>query len=168
MNSKDFEKEVVEYPEVVLKRKTRSVKVIDREVLELIRLMVDVMFETQGVGLSANQIGRDLRIFVASPQLKREDVRIFINPKIISKRGTQVDQEGCLSVPGFSAFIRRYDEVTVEALNIEGKKFEMKADGFMARIIQHEIDHLNGKIFIQRLPCKERKKYLKSVLKREK
>ncbi len=167
MSSKDLKREVVEYPSVVLKNKTRPVKVVDEEVLKIIRRMAAAMFKTQGVGLSANQIGQDLRVFVASPRLKREEVYIFINPRITSRSGVQTDHEGCLSVPGFGAFIKRYNKVTVEAKDIEGNDFKMKAEGLMARIIQHEMDHLNGRIFIQRLPYKERKKYLRAILKRE-
>ncbi|MDP8253846.1 MAG: peptide deformylase [Candidatus Kaelpia aquatica] len=167
MSSRDFNREVLKYPEIVLRRKTRPVKVVDEDVLKLIRLMIDVMLKTHGVGLSANQIGQNLRIFVASPRLKREEVYVFINPRILNRSGAQTDQEGCLSVPGFNAFIKRYDKVTVEALDVDGKKFKIKTEGFMARIIQHEIDHLNGKLLIQKLSYRERKKHLKSVLNKE-
>ncbi len=165
MNFKDNNKDVVAYPQAILKKITKPVKAIDEDILKIIREMIDVMFKTKGVGLSANQIGYNLRIFVASPKLKREEVYIFINPRIISKSGIQTDQEGCLSVPGFGAFVKRYNKINVEALDIEGKRFRLETEGFMARIIQHEMDHLNGMIFIQRLPFKERKKYLKSILK---
>jgi len=165
MNFEENKKDIVNYPQAILRKKTKFVQVIDEEILKIVRIMVDTMFKNQGVGLSANQIGYNLRMFVASPRLKREEVYIFINPRIISKSGAQTDQEGCLSVPGFGAFIKRYDKIEIEALDIDGKIFNMKVDGFMARIVQHELDHLNGRIFIQRLPRKERKKYLKTILK---
>jgi len=157
---------VVFYPQKVLRKKTKAVRQITEDEINIIRYMIEVMFESRGVGLSANQIGVDKRIFIASPRMKRDEVFIFINPKIIRKYGRVTDEEGCLSVPGASAFIQRYKEVEVEALNIEGELFKMKAEGLMARIIQHEIDHLNGKIFLDRVPLKERKKYLKRFKQR--
>jgi peptide deformylase len=165
MNSKYSNKGIVNYPQTILRKRTRPVHAVDEKVLSIIREMVDVMLKAQGVGLSANQIGYDLRIFIASPRSKRDGIYTFINPRIISKSGTQTDQEGCLSVPGLGAFVKRYNKVEVEALDIEGKKFKLETEGLMARIVQHELDHLNGRIFIQRLPYKERKRYLRSILK---
>ncbi|HEO63709.1 MAG TPA: peptide deformylase [Candidatus Omnitrophica bacterium] len=154
---------IVKYPARPLLKKTAKVKSLTGEVKSLVDKMTEQMFKTGGVGLSANQIGSNLRIFVASPHSERNDLFVFINPRIISKKGAQVDEEGCLSVAGVSAFVRRYEEVEVEALNIEGKRFRLKACGLMARIIQHEIDHLNGKIFLNRLKMFERRKYLKKI-----
>ena len=159
-------KEVVSYPQRVLRRKTKPVKGAGEEELNLVRHMIEVMFENRGVGLSANQIGVNKRIFIASPRMKRDEVFIFINPKIVRKYGRAMDEEGCLSVPGISAFIQRYKDVEVEALNLEGKLFRMKAEGLTARIIQHEIDHLNGRIFLDRVPFKERRKCLKRFKQR--
>ncbi|MDD5613459.1 MAG: peptide deformylase [Candidatus Omnitrophica bacterium] len=154
---------IVKYPAQPLLKKTTKVKNITAELKSLVDKMTEQMFKTGGVGLSANQIGCNLRVFVASPRLDRNNVLVFINPRILSKRGVQLDKEGCLSISGISAFVRRYNEVEVEALNIEGKMFRLKASGLMARIIQHEIDHLNGKVFLNRLRMSERKKYLKRI-----
>ncbi|MDP8233296.1 MAG: peptide deformylase [Candidatus Saelkia tenebricola] len=154
---------IVIYPKKVLKRKTKLVKQICEDEINLIRGMIEVMFESRGVGLSANQVGVNKRIFVTSPRIKREEVFIFINPKIIKKYGKIMDEEGCLSVPGAAAFIRRYREVEVEALGVDGKLFKIKAEGLLARIVQHEIDHLNGKIFLDRVSSKERRKHFKRL-----
>jgi len=129
--------------------------------LNLVREMIETMLENNGVGLAANQVGVSRRVFVASPTMKRDDVLVLFNPRIIGKSGSVEDMEGCLSLPGITATVRRANTVVVEGWDINGKTQKIKATGLLARIIQHEVDHLNGKLFIHRLPFRERKKLLK-------
>jgi peptide deformylase len=152
---------IVVYPDPILKKKASPVKNIGEEELNLVREMIDFMLENNGVGLAANQIGINKSVFVASPTMKREDVLVLFNPRIIEKRGFIEEMEGCLSLPGISAPVKRAIAVVVEGLDLNGEKQRIKATGLLARIIQHEVDHLNGKLFIHRLPFRERKKLLK-------
>ena len=152
---------IVTYPDPVLKKKIAKVKEIGEQELNLVREMIETMLENNGVGLAANQVGVSRRVFVASPTMKRDDVLVLFNPRIIGKSGSVEDMEGCLSLPGITATVRRANTVVVEGWDINGKTQKIKATGLLARIIQHEVDHLNGKLFIHRLPFRERKKLLK-------
>ncbi len=153
---------IVTYPHPILKKKTAKVKEIGEEELNLVREMIETMLENKGVGLAANQVGVSKSVFVASPSMRRENVLALFNPKIVEKRGWIEDVEGCLSLPGISAIVKRANTVVVEGLNINGEKQTIKATGLLARIIQHEVDHLNGKLFIHHIPFRQRKKLLKT------
>ncbi|RLF05082.1 MAG: peptide deformylase [Thermoprotei archaeon] len=152
---------IVTYPDPVLKKKTAKAKEIGEEELNLVREMIETMLENEGVGLAANQVGVSKSVFVASPSMKREDMLVLFNPRIVEKRGWIEDVEGCLSLPGISAIVKRANTVVVEGLNINGKKQAIKATGLLARFIQHDVDHLNGKLFIHHIPFRQRKKLLK-------
>ena len=132
----------------VLKKRSRSVSRITRDHLELINDMVDTMKAAPGVGLAAPQVGQSVRIIVANAG---EDLYCLINPKIAKKKGRQAIYEGCLSVPGLEAPIERAEKVTVKALDMKGKAVTIEAEGLLAVVFQHEIDHLDGILFIERV-----------------
>ena len=135
--------------EDVLREKAEPVAEVTDEIRKLIDDMFEAMIAHEGVGLAGPQVGKKLRIFIA---LADDNVRrVFINPQIVSTSQELSDnEEGCLSIPGVYETIRRPMRVTVQALNEKGKPFTLEADGLLARIIQHEVDHLNGILFIDR------------------
>jgi peptide deformylase len=154
------------YPDPVLRTKTARVKKIDESLDGLIQDMVETMHAAPGVGLAANQVGVSLQLAVIDLS-SREDAEdrhpllVFINPEIISQEGAAVEEEGCLSIPDFSEKVKRAAKVRVRAQDRTGKTFEIEAEGLLAKAFQHEIDHLNGLLFVDHLsPLK------KSIFKR--
>ena len=131
----------------VLRKKCKVVDEINPRLLTLLADMVDTMYEADGVGLAAPQVGILKRIFVIDVY---DDYgpRVFINPEILEKKGTQIDEEGCLSVPGESAEVERAKYVKVKAVNEKGEEFILEAEDLLARAIQHEYDHLEGILFV--------------------
>ncbi len=141
--------DITKLGEEILRRKAEPVAEVNDEIRQLVSDMFDTMIDADGVGLAGPQIGRSLRVFVL---IADDDVRrVFINPQIIRTSGELCDyEEGCLSVPKVYESIRRPKEVTVQALDENGRSFTLEADGLLARIIQHENDHLDGVMFIDR------------------
>lgn len=139
--------EIVRYGSKVLTEQTQEVAEITDEIRDMINHMYEVMVESNGVGLSANQIGKPLRMFVYDAG---EGQHALINPKILKRSGSQVGNEGCLSIPGLFGDVDRSETVIVQGLDETGKKVKITAEGFLAKIFQHEIDHLDGKLFIDR------------------
>ena len=165
---------ILKYPEPSLLKPSIPVESIDDEILELIENMGETMFHDAGVGLAAPQVGVNKRIIVydshaADPEVDNEDQAFtaLINPEIISKseRTFTSENEGCLSVVDYRADVTRHEQVTVRALNIDGKQMEFNADGLIAVIMQHEIDHLDGVLFIDRISSLKRTMYRKKRLK---
>jgi peptide deformylase len=144
---------IVSYGAEVLRRPAQPVSEIDEEILKLIEDMVETMLAAPGVGLAAPQVGVSKRIIVVrsleDPEGK--DYFVLINPEIVSAQGEEVAEEGCLSVPEFRDEIGRAEKVRVKGLDHEGRPVEMEGVGLMARILQHEIDHLNGLLYFDRL-----------------
>jgi peptide deformylase len=139
---------IVLYPNKILREKTEKVEKIDKEIKNLVKEMKKIMIQHNGVGLAANQIGKNLSIFVAYDNKK---FYTFINPEIVNFFGKEkVMEEGCLSVPNVWGQIKRYEGVVVSYQDLFGKKKKLKAKGLLAQIIQHEIDHLNGVLFIDK------------------
>ena len=137
----------------VLRKETKEVKDVNRRTKILIEDMFDTMYEANGVGLAAPQVGILKKIFVVD--VGDEDGNkvpyVFINPEIIEREGVQVGFEGCLSVPGKSGKVARAEKVKVRAFNQDMEEFEMEAEGFLARAIQHEYDHLNGVVYVDKV-----------------
>jgi peptide deformylase len=158
--------EIKKYPEPILKKKTITVSNVGENELNLIRSMIDTMLAMRGVGLAANQIGVNKQIFVASPTMQRSNVLIIINPKIIKKEGQIIEEEGCLSIPGITRKIKRYANIEIIGKDINEKEISMKANGLLSRIFQHEIDHLNGKLFIDHLPLREKLRTYRELKKK--
>lgn len=138
----------------VLRMPARPVEQVTSEIRLLIRDMRKVMRESGGIGLAANQVGVDLQIFVVElyyTPVKEGKFFAFINPKIISRSGTEDErEEACLSLPGVTGAVKRSKRILVEGLNELGKRVKIKTEGFLARVFQHEIDHLNGVLFIDK------------------
>ena len=163
------------FPDPVLKQKTKRVTTFDSSVRKLAQDMLDTMYENDGVGLAAPQVGvsRKITVIDISGGVKDEGVPpsekiVLINPKIIHKEGKQVGEEGCLSIPGFREQVKRAKKVTVRAQNLEGEWFERTGEDLLARAIQHEIDHLNGVLFISHISPLKRdliKRKIKKMLK---
>jgi peptide deformylase len=168
-------REIRKLPDPVLRKKTEPVKTFDKNIEKLIEDMVETMHAAPGVGLAANQVGVSLQLAVIDVTTREErekgksrPVIIIINPEILSMEGSVVEEEGCLSIPDYAESVKRAVKVKVRALDRAGKPFEMEADGLLAKALQHEIDHLNGMLFVDRLsPLKKsifKRKYKKFAL----
>ncbi len=153
------------YPSDVLRKTAKPVKEVTPELVTLVRDMIDTMYQEDGVGLAAPQIGISQRIIIVSPQAKPGTERVYLNPEITSEEGEEMGLEGCLSLPGIAAEVNRAKKITFNAMNLQGEKESFKAEGFFARIVQHEVDHLNGKLFIDRVAFSERRELLDSLKK---
>ncbi len=161
--------EIKKYPEKILKKKTAPVETIDGEIHHLIDDMIETMYAARGIGLAANQVGVSKRLCVidTSGREEKSQLLVLINPVIIEKEGSEESDEGCLSIPGYLPIIKRSAMVIVKGLNREGKPIQFEATGLLARALQHEIDHLDGLLIIDRIsPIKReffKKRYKKSL-----
>ncbi len=146
----------------LLREKSIPVPAVDDEIRKLIDDMGRTMLAENGLGLAAPQVGELLRLFVCKIP-EDDDVRVFINPEIIETSERMVKyEEGCLSIPGLYAAVLRSERIILQAMNLYGKVFKIEADGLLARVILHEFDHLNGKLFIDHLDDRKREKLLKN------
>ncbi len=158
--------EIRKFPDPVLRKKTDRVTKINGTIDRLIEDMVETMHAAPGVGLAANQVGVSLQLAVIDlstreEKEKRHPLLVIINPEIVSQEGSVVEEEGCLSIPDYAEKVKRAARVKVRAQDRTGKEFEIEAEGLLAKALQHEIDHLNGILFVDRLsPLK------KSIFKR--
>lgn len=164
-------REVLTYPNPILKKVSRDVTVFDKDLHELLDDMCDTMLAENGVGLAAIQVGVDLNVLVIiiprEDDLQyREDVYEIINPKIIAKSGSEVYREGCLSIPEYYDEVERAAEVEVSFQDRHGKEQTLQAEELLAIAVQHEMDHLQGHLFVERLPMLKRKKFEKEWKKR--
>jgi len=158
-------RKITEYPEKVLAEVGQPVTVFDEELENLCADMFETMYEAEGVGLAAQQIGLALRLFV----MDCEGVKLVAaNPEIIYREGEQSGQEGCLSVGKVPAVVVRAEKATLRAQDAKGKWFERESDGYAARCFQHETDHCNGKLFIDHLPKMRREMVVKRFQKEKK
>jgi peptide deformylase len=146
--------ELVEYPHPALLRRTRPLARIDAAVCAAVAGMFDIMYSAQGIGLAANQVALPYRMFVVNTSGRRGDGEelVFINPSLSRPRGTAVQEEGCLSLPGVRMDVRRPERIVVDAWSLAGEPIRMDLDGLLARVVQHEFDHLEGRLFTDRLP----------------
>jgi len=161
--------DILVYPAPELKRKSLPVEELDGDLERLLDDMTETLRDADGVGLAAPQVGRNIRVLVVDVPLPESDEREFyelINPEIVSSRGFQVGEEGCLSVPGFFANIRRKNHVHVSALDRKGTRFTIDADGMLSRVLQHEIDHLDGILFFDKLRQLKRDLLVKQINER--
>lgn len=145
--------DVCTYPNPVLRKQAQPVDEVDHKIRKLVDDMAETMYEAPGIGLAANQVGLPLRLLVIDLQKEEYEQGLItlINPEIIAAQGTTTFEEGCLSVPEFFANVKRHEEVTVRALNVDGKRIEVQASGLLAVVLQHEIDHLHGRLFIDHI-----------------
>ena len=162
-------REVLKFPDERLRRVSKPVERVDDKLRELARDMCDVMYDEPGIGLAAPQLGEALRLVVVDTEWTEEDTPrnpvVLVNPEIVEAEGKIVWNEGCLSVPDFQADVERAERVLLCASDLEGEALEIRAEGLQAVCFQHEIDHLDGKLFIDRISRLKRSRY---VLKRKK
>ena len=142
---------ILKYPDERLHTVAKPVGEIDERIRTLVTDMTETMYEARGIGLAATQVNVHERVVVMDLSEERNELRVFINPTITVKEGETTYEEGCLSVPGIYDTVTRAERITVEALDIDGKPFKLEADGLLAICVQHELDHLNGKVFVEHL-----------------
>tara|TARA_B100001750_G_scaffold248435_1_gene279499 strand:- start:1399 stop:1881 length:483 start_codon:yes stop_codon:yes gene_type:complete len=146
---------IIVLPNPVLRGKANKIKKSDKGINQLVENMIDTMRDANGVGLAANQIGILQRIAVI--QLPDEEkVTVLINPELIEKQGERQIEEGCLSLPGYQGLVNRSEKVSVKAMDLNWKKQIIHAEGLMAQALEHEIDHLNGNVYVEKLVSKDK------------
>lgn len=158
-------RDIVEFPDPRLRTRARPVSVFDAELKQLVADMFETMYEAPGIGLAATQIDFHQQLLVLDVSEEKNRPMVIINPRIVHSQGSQVYQEGCLSVPGIFADVERADSVRVEAQDIDGKPLVIEADGLLAVCIQHEMDHLVGKLFVDYLSPLKRELVRKKLTK---
>jgi peptide deformylase len=151
----------------ILSEPARAVETITPEIETLIDDMIETMYAAPGIGLAAPQVGVSLKIFVLDLSLGKDPdgLRTMINPQFIEREGMQLEEEGCLSIPGFTATVARPSRVVVEGLNRHGERYRLEGTGLLARALQHEVDHLNSCLFVDRLRGISRDLILRKVKK---
>ena len=158
---------ILQYPDPRLHKVAAPVAVVDDGVRKLIRDMAQTMYAAPGVGLAATQVDIHKQIIVIDISATHDQLKVFINPQILERRGTSELEEGCLSIPGIYDKVERADWIRVHALNADGEPFELEADGLLAVCIQHEMDHLEGKVFVEYLSRLKRTRILTRIRKQE-
>lgn len=146
--------QVIQYPHPTLRHASKPLKRVDAELRSIVSRMFELMYEHEGVGLAANQVDLPYRLFVANPEgdaASKETEYVFINPVLSGGRGLEEDKEGCLSIPGVHAPVTRNATIKVQAYDLAGNEITADTEGLLARILQHETDHLDGTLFIDRL-----------------
>ena len=143
--------DILHYPDARLHTIAKPVAAVDARIRQLVDDMAETMYAAPGIGLAATQVNVHERVIVIDISESHDQLRVFINPEIIAQSGREESEEGCLSVPGVFDKVERAEQVTVRALDRDGKPFELKADGLLAVCIQHEMDHLMGKVFVDYL-----------------
>jgi peptide deformylase len=146
--------EIVQYPHPTLRHVSKPLKRVDAELRKAVAQMFELMYAHEGVGLAANQVDLPYRLFVVNLEGKpesKEKEQVFINPVLSRGRGQGENEEGCLSIPGVYAPVTRNETIRIQAYDLAGNEIEGDAEGLMARVLQHETDHLDGKLFIDRL-----------------
>ena len=156
---------ILEFPDPRLRLEAKPVEVFDARLRQLADDMLESMYEAPGIGLAASQVDVHRRFMVIDVSEDRSQPRVFVNPQISAREGEQVYQEGCLSVPGIFADVTRGETITVTALDRHGAGFELQADGLLAVCIQHEMDHLVGKVFVDYLSPLKRSLLLRKLEK---
>lgn len=159
---------IFEYPAPVLREETLLVTIFDEKFLELTKNMAETMYHAPGIGLAAPQIGASLKLIVVDITKKLSEEKEYLvmaNPEITEYEGTQVDEEGCLSVPELTSKVKRYKKITVSYQDVEGKQATLTTEDRFAVVLQHEIDHINGILFLDHLSPLKRNLYKKKVKK---
>ena len=156
---------ILNYPDARLHTVAKPVKEVNGAMRRLIADMSDTMYAAPGIGLAATQVNEHIQLIVIDISREHNNLQVFINPIIIKKSGSQDYEEGCLSVPGVYESVTRAEKITVEALDKEGKKFALEADGLLSVCIQHEMDHLLGKVFVEYLSPLKRNRIKTKMVK---
>lgn len=144
---------IIHYPHPTLQHRSRPIVRVDAKLREMAAEMLELMYENEGVGLAANQVDLPIRMFVANPSGERGEGEewVVINPVLDRPKGIDAGQEGCLSVPGVYAQVKRSKSVRLQGYDLRGNEINMELDGFLARVVQHEVDHLDGVMFFDRI-----------------
>lgn len=157
--------EILNYPDPRLHTVAKPVKVVDAAIRKLVDDMRETMYAAPGIGLAATQVNQHIQLLIIDTSETKDQLQVFINPKIVAKSGEQDYEEGCLSVPGVYETVTRAEKVTVEALDQAGKPFTLHAEGLLSICIQHEMDHLLGKVFVEYLSPLKRNRIKTKMIK---
>jgi peptide deformylase len=156
---------ILNYPDPRLHTVAKPVQEVSVEIQQLVSDMAETMYAAPGIGLAATQVNQHIQLILVDTSKEQNDLQVFINPKIVAKNGEQDYEEGCLSVPGVYENVTRAEKITVEALDVNGKKFKLNAEGLLAVCIQHEMDHLLGKVFVEYLSPLKRNRIKAKMVK---
>ena len=159
---------ILEYPDKRLRTLAVPVETVNAALRQLIDDMFHTMYEAPGIGLAATQVNVHKQLLILDISEDRSQPMVFINPRIVAKDGSQIYQEGCLSLPGIYADVKRYNQIEVQALDRDGREFSLQAEGLLAVCIQHEMDHLAGKVFVDHLSPLKRALAEKKLAKQRK
>ncbi len=161
--------EICTYPEKVLLQQSEPIADINEEIVKLADHMAETMYSAPGIGLAANQVGvaKQLLVVDIAPRRPESDLIVLANPEIIAVEGEVIIEEGCLSVPDCQAEVKRHEKVKVRGLDLKGKEVEIEAEGLLAVVLQHEIDHLNGILFIEHISRLKRDLYKRKLRKKK-
>ena len=159
---------ILHFPDERLRTRAQPVEEVNSEIKQLVSDMFETMYSAPGIGLAATQVNFHRRVIVIDVSEDKNSPLCLINPEIVEREGEQQYEEGCLSVPGFYEPVTRADKIRVRALDREGKEFELDADGLLAVCIQHEMDHLEGKLFVDCLSEMKRSRIRKKLVKQQK
>ena len=157
--------DILNYPDPRLHTVAKPVKEVNATVRRLIDDMAETMYVAPGIGLAATQVNQHIQLLLVDTSETKDQLQVFINPKILERDGEQVYEEGCLSVPGIYESVTRAEKILVEALDKDGKKFILEAHGLLSVCIQHEMDHLLGKVFVEYLSPLKRNRIKNKMLK---
>jgi peptide deformylase len=157
--------EILTFPDERLRRRAAPVETVDGSVRQLVDDMLETMYDAPGIGLAAIQVNRPQRVVVIDISEQKDQPLVLINPEILEQSGQEQMEEGCLSVPGFFESVTRADRIKVRALDRNGERFELDTDGLLAVCIQHEIDHLDGKLFVDHISMLKRQRIRRKLEK---
>ena len=149
---------ILEFPDDRLRKKAVVIKNVDKKIKQLVDDMTETMYKAEGVGLAATQVNVHLRVIMIDISEEGNEPLCLINPELIEKEGIEESEEGCLSIPSFFEKIKRAKRIKIKALDREGQSYELEADGLLAVCIQHEMDHLDGKLFVDYLSSLKRQR----------
>jgi len=156
---------ILNYPDPRLHTVAKPVTEFNAELKRFVQDMRDTMYDAPGIGLAATQVDRHIQVIVIDTSKEQNDLLVLINPKIIAQSGTQTYEEGCLSVPGVYETVTRAEKITVEAKNVNGELFTLEAEGLLSVCVQHEMDHLKGKVFVEYLSPLKRNRIKTKMVK---
>ncbi len=163
--------QIVHYPHPALRWVSKPVREVNDEIRRIAGEMLELMYASKGIGLAANQVAMPLQLFVLNPKSdpnQKEGERVFINPRIIDRKGLVEEEEGCLSLPGIFAKLKRAERIKITATGLDGQPFEHEAEGLASRAIQHEVDHLQGILFTDKLNPLEKIRVIMKIREFEK
>jgi len=158
--------EILVYPDERLRTVAKPVDVVDETIRQLVKDMTETMYDSNGIGLAATQVNVHKQVIVMDLSEERDKPRVLINPKVVEQNGEQTYDEGCLSSPEYYAPVKRAETIKITALDEQGEIYELDADGLLAVCIQHEMDHLAGKVFVDYLSKLKQDRVKKKLIKR--